>query len=1303
PTGNLFNISFTIPTADTYLGQIQLIIRANDTDGGWTEVSLGTVTVLNNQPLIMGELTNQTDPMYRDQTIWTNATVSDVEDSYPGLTAFLCVRYNNGTSWNNQSMGAPTGNLFNIYFTIPTADAYLGQIQLIIRANDTDGGWKEITLGTISVLNNIPVIVNPLSNQTAQMYRNDTIWMNATILDVEDLPTVNLTAFLCVYLNSSSWYNVSMLYFGSFVELNWTIPDADQFNGLIHLYLRVNDTDSGVASVLLGAVEVIGRPTEITIYLNGTMSLYMEINIDENINVTAYYNETQGGNPLVDADLRISCLTNPAVAQNILMDNLGSGYYNWTFHPISGGQFIFEINATRSGFASQLIQFTILVRGTTNFTIYLNGTVANYYELYFDEVLNITTFYFNETNKAGITGATLNLTMQVNNSYYAMTERGNGNYSWIFDASVWYQTVSSLPYNFLIKINATHPSFQYFEAFITIRIKSRPTALIAYLNDTILSDQTIYYGESLQITAYYEDILKLGGVAAASVNISGTPMTEDLVEIGNYTSIFQAVQLGDFTFRINASRYGYAYNETWITIHVVARLTGMKLYVDGMQTSTTSIYYNESLLITAYYYDIISGIGIPAAFVNLTGGVTWNMNAVPSQQGNYSLLYNASIIGNLIFTINASRYGYQFNSTTLNLTVMERLMMINTYANGTLTYNYSIYLNQTVDFIFQYYDILRGIGVENAVVNLTIQTSTWSLSEQPVGSGNYTITYNATSLGSYLLIINASRYGYQFNSTEVYLQVLRRPVVLDVSLNATLGTEITIRVGESVEIALSFKDALTGQGIAGALINISWNPSYTGYTDAGGNFTFRFNGTIPGIYLIHVHVEKDGYTLLDQTITVHVKSLPQPPQDFMWIVYLILALVGAIGSVSVLRARRRKMVEPIVPKEPEKKRRLPTFEDLLKVKFMVLMQRTSNTPILMKHLHSVKVNKRDRQEFLKILPALKPSTLDTRIITQQNVQILYYDDELLRTAFLIEDRPSTDFHKALIEFTKIFEQNFKPQLKELPENLSIFEGGLATELQDLILNFQMLAPQKVRKDKRFLRTLPDHFKKIVRIAIELEKKQTTFLLFDLLEKCQSTLSLTASEIITAINELWELGIFHPDITITAEEQAKIEEEKEEIRRRLEEEQQNKLKNEIEKAKIAALEKMQQEKYVEAAIYYQMAADAAKKLEQVAEYEEFLRKGEECLEIKRAMIEKLETKERKKKAPEQKEKSEELGEELTEEAIEEKLKEIIESAETSYVNIIYVAQEIGISVAKIRELAKKLEYRVTKSRIYKEKK
>ncbi|HUX99321.1 MAG TPA: hypothetical protein VMV49_07170, partial [Candidatus Deferrimicrobium sp.] len=217
--GDLFGYTFTIPNADTYLGQLDIRIRANDSDNGWTEISLGTVNVLNNQPVITNELSNQSAMMYRDQTIWANATITDVEDSPPtDLTAFLCIYLVEEVQWNNLSM-AVTGNFFEYNFTIPTTDIYLGQIQVRIRAADTDGGWAETFLGTVTVINNQPVITNELTNQTSSMYRDQTIWANATITDVEDSPPTDLTAFLCIYLvEEVQWNNLSMAVTGNFFE-----------------------------------------------------------------------------------------------------------------------------------------------------------------------------------------------------------------------------------------------------------------------------------------------------------------------------------------------------------------------------------------------------------------------------------------------------------------------------------------------------------------------------------------------------------------------------------------------------------------------------------------------------------------------------------------------------------------------------------------------------------------------------------------------------------------------------------------------------------------------------------------------------------------------------------------------------------------------------------------------------------------------------------------------------------------------------------------------------------------------------
>ncbi|MFX1296388.1 MAG: hypothetical protein ACFFD2_16235, partial [Promethearchaeota archaeon] len=206
-------------------------------------------------------------------------------DTPPQLTVYLCIDIPGG-GWNNISM-VTSGNFFEYNFTIPTSNDYLGSMEVIIRANDANGGWVEVSMGFVEIKNNLPSIINPLSNHTSIMYRNDTIRINTTISDIEDAPPSDLTAYLCLNLSSSSWYNTSMVYLGSgFVELNWTIPDTDQFNGLIFMYVRVNDSNMGFKNALIGIIEVIGRPTNFTIFLNGTIAVYTEIDFEDIINVT---------------------------------------------------------------------------------------------------------------------------------------------------------------------------------------------------------------------------------------------------------------------------------------------------------------------------------------------------------------------------------------------------------------------------------------------------------------------------------------------------------------------------------------------------------------------------------------------------------------------------------------------------------------------------------------------------------------------------------------------------------------------------------------------------------------------------------------------------------------------------------------------------------------------------------------------------------------------------------------------------------------------------------------------------------
>ncbi|MFX1296389.1 MAG: carboxypeptidase-like regulatory domain-containing protein [Promethearchaeota archaeon] len=912
-SNDFFALNFTIPNENIFLGFIQLYISANDSDGAIVEVLFFTIYVSNNLPAISSQQSNQTVEMFRSETIRTNVTVTDVEDVPPQLTVYLCISIPAG-GWNNISM-VVNGNFFEYNFTIPTSNDYLGSMEVIIRANDSNDGWVEVSMGFVEVKNNLPSIINPLSNHTSIMYRNDTIRINATFSDIEDAPPSDLTAYLCLNLSSSSWYNTSMAYLGSsFWELNWTIPDTDQFMGLIFLYLRINDTNGGVDVEFIDTIQVIGRPTNFIIYLNGSIAVYTEIECDQTINITAYFYEIQKGSSLIDANVNITCLTNPMVAQNTPMSNLGNGNYSWIFNAISGGQFIFVINGSRSGFQTKQIQLTISVKATANFTIYLNNSISTYYELYSNQILNITTYYFNETNGQGIDMAICNLTVFENNTLYTMINIGNGNYSWIFDASIWYQVVSSLPHDFMIKINGSAPNFQYVEKIITIRINSIPTNITIYFNNSVTNVYNLYYNESIIITSNYHENLSYYGIDGASVNISQIPMDEDLINTGNYTYIFNATQLGNFQLIVNATKYGYAYAETILLIRVIERPTGIKIFVNDIETNNTFAFYNESCKIMAYYYDVRRDVGIDSAIINLSNGMIYNLDPVATEQGNYTLIYNISSLTNLFFTINSSKYGYAFISSPLSISILLRPTNILAYFNQSQTYNYSLYFNQTLELIVIYYDIRLGAGISNAEVNLTINPI-WPLNESPTLSGNYSFIYRTTEIGDFTLIVNASRYGCTFNSTIMQLHVLRRPIDLSINLNATIGNEITVEIGETIEIELSLKDNLTGQGIEGALVNISWNPSNIGYTDSDGNFTFIFKANESGEYILSIRVEKDGYVIIDQIVTISVKGKSR--FNFLSLLYLFLVAGVSVIAVRIYQMRQKKKSKPKALKKKE--------------------------------------------------------------------------------------------------------------------------------------------------------------------------------------------------------------------------------------------------------------------------------------------------------------------------------------------------------------------------------------------------
>ncbi|NVM28431.1 MAG: carboxypeptidase regulatory-like domain-containing protein, partial [Candidatus Helarchaeota archaeon] len=499
-----------------------------------------------------------------------------------------------------------------------------------------------------------------------------------------------------------------------------------------------------------------------------------------------------------------------------------------------------------------------------------------------------------------------------------------------------------------------------------------------------------------------------------------------------------------------------------------------------------------------------------------------------------------------------------------------------------------------------------------------------------------------------------------------------------------------------------FEDQLTGQRIPGVLVNITWNPSYEGYTDVNGTFKFTFNATTPGDYILNVHIEKDGFTILDEIITIHVTSPPSPPGFDMWIIYVILICVGALVAVVVVRSRAKKKVVPITPPKVVKPKGFPSLGDLYKVKYMAIMHRPSQNFLLSQVIQPEKVRKEEKQDFLELLPSLKESTLENRMVVQKELQILYHDGGLSRVSYLVDDKPSDAFMKGNIIFTNEFEKSFEPQLKTLPEDLNVFQGPIAVELQHDILNFQLLQPHQITEERPLLRLLSGSQKKIVKKAIGLAKKTATFQLFNLVEASVKTFKQPPEIIIDDVEDLLRLSIFIPREALGEAEKKELERDKKEIEKRIQKDRELTLKTQIKDAIVEAKNLMDGKKYVDAAVNYEIAAQAAKELGDKKGHKQYVAKAEECLAYRLQLIDKIETKEAAVEPlvlPEE-EAEGKPAEEVPDAVLREKLNQMIEECEISYLNIIDVAQKLGISVQKVSELAKETEYKVSASRIYK---
>jgi hypothetical protein len=357
---------------------------------------------------------------------------------------------------------------------------------------------------------------------------------------------------------------------------------------------------------------------------------------------------------------------------------------------------------------------------------------------------------------------------------------------------------------------------------------------------------------------------------------------------GNYTWIFNSTSVGIFQFEINTSIYGYESNNILITLNVSGRPTELDLEINNSMVSEYTIYYNQSVNIDVNFTDNLNGNPLTGAIIKLN-----SMNFTEISIGRYRLQYNGTVIGNFTYLLNSSIYGYQPSSTLISINVLQKSTELEIKLNNSVLLEYTLYYNQTLIIEANFTDQLNDDPLIGALLKLN------STDFDDIGGGIYQLQYNATQVGNFSYIINATyNPNYQTVLLIIKINILNRPIKVELYVNGELkdpeGLDLEFGVGDIIEFTVKYKDNLTNRGITGGNVYVNGrlileNSSETGRYD----FTYIVNES--GSQDLNITIENLGFEINSIIVTIIV-----PPEGFDPLLLLILILFFVIFGAAIV-------------------------------------------------------------------------------------------------------------------------------------------------------------------------------------------------------------------------------------------------------------------------------------------------------------------------------------------------------------------------------------------------------------------
>ena len=557
----------------------------------------------------------------------------------------------------------------------------------------------------------------------------------------------------------------------------------------------------------------------------------------------------------------------------------GTGFYTLLLDTSDANYGIYnpQITASREFYQTRQKSFTLVVSKAP-------GQIIPYKSTYDSVIDTLTSFevYLNNTiTNTPVVGASV--TMEWNGTISSLTPTG---------VPGWYTgSVDSTGYAigfYPLTIRAVIENVQFVEINIDINIVPVPTSVT-------LTDGSItlvaFFGETLSISAYYNDTFYGVPITGASVNYTLGSLSGSMFDHSNgtYTAVLDVSSLSSQSIylRLVANKPGYA---TGLRSVIVTILPIPTEAVVAESDALQSGYYGATLYYTFYYNDLQHSIGISGA------------NVIASWEGGSLGAPQRFANGTYIFTLDITLttpgiYDLVIRFDLTNYTARTVTAKVEVYATPATIVGFNDYSSPINDTIDLYYEVISDLDDSQItdIIGIALSPQLGEYELQLQEDGDYLLHIpGGLPYGTYYFDIYFSTTKYVI--APIPLEIVVRPI--HTAQITPANTTIQTQPGSSFNIIVEWRDTDHNVGINDAVVSLEYSNTSLHYfeqltTIVDGVYTFRFRADDDKTLTITVKLEKEGYDT--QIITFQIQSDYSAAQQFQQ----QLTITGGFGLLIV--------------------------------------------------------------------------------------------------------------------------------------------------------------------------------------------------------------------------------------------------------------------------------------------------------------------------------------------------------------------------------------------------------------------